>query len=163
MAVELGLIYSLIMAVRQGLSRLLQASFSRAFSSSSSVLLYVHRDHINPCTAPDCIVSGLKDARSTCKQYIFRSYNPSAFKAMRFDNNSFICQCEKENRKDYGFQISHYYWSFSSEIIAMKGLKDYQDGSGQDVHLDFHTAPELSSVHFLFQWRKDIATHRWSL
>ena len=30
---------------------------------------------------------------------------------------------KKRNRKDEEFQISHFYWSFSSDIIAMKGLR----------------------------------------
>ena len=29
-----------------------------------------------------------------------------------------------EEKKAYGFQISHFYWSFSSDITAMKGLTD---------------------------------------
>ena len=33
------------------------------------------------------------------KQYIFRSYNVSTFNAMRFNENPFPCQCEKENKK----------------------------------------------------------------
>ena len=32
------------------------------------------------------------------------------------------CQCEKENKKGEGFHILHLYWSFSSDITAMKDL-----------------------------------------
>ena len=55
---------------------------------------------INPFTAPACKNSaGWKMHGGTCKQYMFRSYNPSNFNAMRFDKNPFTCQSEKENRK----------------------------------------------------------------
>ena len=47
------------------------------------------------------------------------------------DKKSLHKPVRKGKQKGYGFKISHYYWSFSSEIMAMKGLKDYQDGSGQ--------------------------------
>ena len=39
---------------------------------------------------------------------------------MRFDGNLFTYQCEKENK---GFQISHFCCSFSSGIMAVKGLR----------------------------------------
>ena len=62
-----------------------------------------------------------------CKEYIFQSYNTSTFSAMRFDENPFTCQCEKENKKVSGFQISHFYWSFSSNTMAVKAyLGDIQ-------------------------------------
>ena len=32
------------------------------------------------------------------KQYIFRFYDTFAFNHMRFDENLFICQCEKEDK-----------------------------------------------------------------
>ena len=47
----------------------------------------------------------------------------STFNAMCFDENSFTCQCKKEDRNSYGFQILHFYWLFSSDIMAVKGLK----------------------------------------
>ena len=42
---------------------------------------------------------------------------------MCFDENPLTCQCEKEDEKAEGFQMSHFYWSFSSDIMAIKGLK----------------------------------------
>ena len=33
------------------------------------------------------------------QMYIFRSYNTSTLNALRFDENSFQCQCEKEDKK----------------------------------------------------------------
>ena len=45
----------------------------------------------------------------------------SDFNAMRFNDNPFTCQCEKEKKNAYGFQTSHLYWSFLNDIIAVKG------------------------------------------
>ena len=59
----------------------------------------------------------------TCKQYIFRSYNTFTFSATRFDENPFTCQCEKEDKKAEGFQISLSYWSFTNDVTAVKGLR----------------------------------------
>ena len=50
----------------------------------------------------------------TCKQYTFN--------AMHFDENSFTCRCNKEGKKAEGFQIWHFYRSFSSDVMAAKGL-----------------------------------------
>ena len=61
---------------------------------------------------------------SACKQYIFRSYN-ICINAMRFDENPFTFQCEKEDKKAYGSQISHFYGSFSNDIMAVKGLNEF--------------------------------------
>ena len=52
----------------------------------------------NPFTAPARKFSGLKDAR-TCMQKV---YFP-IFNAVRFDENPFACQGEKENKKAKGF------------------------------------------------------------
>ena len=38
------------------------------------------------------------------------------------DENPFTCQCEKEGKKAQGFQVSHFYWLFSSDIMAVTGL-----------------------------------------
>ena len=79
---------------------------------------------INPFAAPACKMSGLKDARKQC---IFRSYGSSTFNVIRFDENPFICLCEKEDKKAEGFQIWHFYWSFSNDILAVKGLSYESD------------------------------------
>ena len=39
-----------------------------------------------------------------CKQYIFRSYSTSTFSAMRFYENSFTCQSEKDGKRLKGFK-----------------------------------------------------------
>ena len=57
-----------------------------------------------------------------CKHYILQSYNTSTFNAMRLDENPFTRQCKKEDKKAEGFQISHFYWLFLSDIVAVKGL-----------------------------------------
>ena len=41
---------------------------------------------------------------------------------MNFDKNRFTCQGEKEDKMAQGFQISHCYWSFLSDIMAVKWL-----------------------------------------
>ena len=50
----------------------------------------------------------------TCKQCIFWSYNTSTSNAICFNENLFTFWCEKEN--------NNFYWSFSSYIMAAKGL-----------------------------------------
>ena len=46
----------------------------------------------------------------------------SIFNAMRFEENPFTCQYEKEDKKAEMFQISHFYGSLSNDIMAVKGL-----------------------------------------
>ena len=48
--------------------------------------------------------------------------NTSTFSAMRFDEDPFTCKYETESKKASRFQISYFYWSFSSDIITVKGL-----------------------------------------
>ena len=58
-----------------------------------------------------------------CKQCISDpSYNTSTFNAVRFDENPFTCLCNKEDEKAEGFQIWYFYWSLSSDIMAVKEL-----------------------------------------
>ena len=65
---------------------------------------------------------GWKVHGCACKQSIFQSYNTSTFTAVCFDETPFTCQCEKEDKKAEGVQISHFYWSFLSHVMAVKGL-----------------------------------------
>ena len=46
------------------------------------------------------------------------------FKSMCFEENPSMCQCENEDRKSQGFQILRFYWSFSTDIMAVMGLID---------------------------------------
>ena len=41
---------------------------------------------------------------------------------MLFDGDPFAYHCNNNNKKVYGFQISHFYGSFSNDTTAMKGL-----------------------------------------
>ena len=57
------------------------------------------------------------------KQYISRSYHTSTFNAIHFYENPFTCECEIEKEKPEAFQISPFYWPFSNDIMAVKGLR----------------------------------------
>ena len=72
---------------------------------------------LNPFTVTACKISGLNGANS-----IFSGPVTAIFNAVRFDETPFTCQYEKEDKKTEGFQISHFYGSFSSDIMAVKGL-----------------------------------------
>ena len=64
---------------------------------------------------------------------------------MRLDESLFTCQCKNENRKAQGFKISHFHCSFSSDIMAVKGLSrfpwclptEYKQVPGNGVETDF--------------------------
>ena len=65
---------------------------------------------------------GWKIHGPACNQCILRSYNTSTFNPIHFAENPFTCQWEKE-KKASGFQIWHFQWSFSSDILTVKGLR----------------------------------------
>ena len=78
---------------------------------------------VNPITAPACKISGLKDARTRLQTV----YIPGPITHLL----SMLCvwmkilshaSAKKETKKAEGFQISRLYWSFSSDIKAVKGL-----------------------------------------
>ena len=56
---------------------------------------------VNPCTAPACKISGMKDARTRLQTVYFQSYNTSTVNAIitRFDENRLTCVCENEDKK----------------------------------------------------------------
>ena len=58
-----------------------------------------------------------------CKQYTSRSYNASTFNTISFDEFFFTYQCEKGDKNAEEFQISQFYWLFSSDVMTVKGLK----------------------------------------
>ena len=68
---------------------------------------------------------------------IFSSPITSTFNAMHLDESPFTCQCQKEDKKASEFQISHFYWSFSSDIIAVKGLSAAHLADCTNVSLSF--------------------------
>ena len=86
------------------------------------------QQNLNHFIAPACTVSGLKKCIDS-NGNVFWSYNTCTFKALRFDENPFTCQCENEIKKAEGFQISHFHWSFSSDIMAVMGLNVVQSSS----------------------------------
>ena len=67
---------------------------------------------------------------------------------MRFDENPSTCQCEKETEKASGFQISHFYWSFSSNTMAAKGLSVFEGHSiaGRMLHQHRPGLPKQTSA-----------------
>jgi len=69
----------------------------------------------NPFTAPTCKISGMNDER-TRLQSLFSGPK------ICFQCFAFWCQCEKEDKQAEGFQISHFYGSFSNDIMAVKWL-----------------------------------------
>ena len=55
-------------------------------------------------------------------QSIFSGPITSVLNAMRFNGDLFTCQCDEEDKKAEGFQISNCYCSFSSDVVAVKVL-----------------------------------------
>ena len=53
---------------------------------------------------------------------IFRSYNKSTFNTVRFTKIHLQANAKKKTKIVSGFQIWPFYWSFSSDTIAVKGL-----------------------------------------
>ena len=77
------------------------------------------------CTVATCVRACVRACvhRRACKQYMFLVLEHIyTFSAMRFGESPFTCQCEKGGKNAEGFQTSHFYWSFSSDIMAVKGL-----------------------------------------
>ena len=44
---------------------------------------------------------------------------------MHFDEDPFICQREKEDEKAERFQISHFSWWFSNDIMIIMAVKGH--------------------------------------
>ena len=62
-------------------------------------LVFSHMGCLTPSLLQHVKFPGWKMLGLTCKQYIFRSYSTSTFNDMRFDENPFTRQWEKEDRK----------------------------------------------------------------
>ena len=94
----------------------------KLFSSGgySDYLFVLFVCFFNPLTAPAYKLSGLK-ATGTCLQTVCFEF--PIVNAVRFDENPFPCQCENKDKKAKRFQISHFYWSFFSYIMAVEGLR----------------------------------------
>ena len=72
----------------------------------------------DPFTAPACQISGLKDAWTHLQTVYFRSYTVY-FQCDVFQWKSFHVPVWKSSQR---FQILHFDWLFSSDIMAVKGL-----------------------------------------
>ena len=99
---------------------------SRIRRSNHWAIPVLWRSHwvcLTPSLPPACTISGLNDA-GTCLQAnsIFSGPITSIFNSMLFDGDPFAYHCNNNNKKVYGFQISHFYGSFSNDTTAMKGL-----------------------------------------
>ena len=78
---------------------------------------------VNPFTATGCKIFRAEWCTDAPANSIFSGPVTSIFSAMRFDENPFSqANAIKEDKKTEGFQISHFYGSFSSDM-AVKGLK----------------------------------------
>ena len=78
---------------------------------------------INPFTAQDCKISGQKNwTHAPANSNMLQSYNKSNFNVTDFDENPFTCKYLEENKKAAGIEISHFYWLFSSDVMAVNGL-----------------------------------------
>ena len=76
---------------------------------------------------------GWKMQRRALQTVSFQSYNTSTFNAMRFDETPLTCQCENGDKKVSKLQILHFYWSFSSDVMAVKGLRQLRHSTMQVV------------------------------
>ena len=65
-----------------------------------------------------------------------------------FDEDPFACQCEKEDRNSLEFKIWHFYWSFSSDVMAVKGLNTWLD-----IIIPHHSIALLRIIHTDFDNR----------
>ena len=75
-------------------------------------------NNINPFTAK----FPAERCRDEPANSIFSGPVTSTFNVRRCDESPFTCQREKEDKKAQRFPMSHFYWSFSNNIVAVKGL-----------------------------------------
>ena len=65
----------------------------------------------------------------------------STLNAMRFGDNPFTCKYKKEEKK------AHFYWSFSNDIKAEKGLNSFHleaEKGLNSFHLAAHFQPQMT-------------------
>ena len=53
------------------------------------------------------------------------------------DESPLTCQCEREDKKASGFQISHFYSLVPSDIMAVKELRLQPEPSGTSASQDY--------------------------
>ena len=89
-----------------------------------SVVFSPLKHSFNLFTAPDCKISGLKGARTRLKNSIVFGLITNMFSMLCVLTKTLShAGAKKENKKAEGFQVLHFYWSFSNDIMAVKGLK----------------------------------------
>ena len=72
--------------------------------------------HLNPFTVPACQISGLNRCTDApANSIVSGPVNSGTLNAMCFDKTPFTSQFEAEDRRAERFQISLFYWSFSSD------------------------------------------------
>ena len=102
------------------------------------------RYSLNPFTVPVCKISRLKIHGRVCQQHIFWSFNKSTFIIFwSFNKSTFIIVCLmkilvyanskerkkkkkkriRKNEKNKDLIFFHFYWSFSTDITAVTGLR----------------------------------------
>ena len=101
----------------------------------------LHRHYLTPSLPQPAKFPGSTMPHGcACKQYIFWSYNTSAFSAIPFQESPFTCQCEKEDRTAFkGFRFCTLTdWSSSSDVMAMKRLNQTSENWAKDVERSFY-------------------------
>ena len=78
--------------------------------------------NLNPFTATAWRISGAERCMDEPAHGIVSGPIPAILNAMRFNGDPFTCHCDEEDKKTYGFQISHFYCSFSTDVMAVKVL-----------------------------------------
>ena len=79
------------------------------------------QNHFNPSLPPPVKFLGWKTQGRACKQYIFRSYNIS-FQCYALWWKSFHMPVQKRWQKGLNVSNFRHYWSFLSDIMAVKEL-----------------------------------------
>ena len=110
-------------------------------------LLRLYSDHFISFSAAACIISELKDAR-TRLQTICSGPITHLLSILWIFMKIFHMPERKRKRKTWGFQISHFYWSFSSDTRAVKGLNIWKTLTHL-VHAGYFGCFRPSSTEFL--------------
>ena len=83
--------------------------------------------NLNPFTATAWRISGAERCMFAPAHSIVSGPIPASLNAMRFNGDPFPCHCDEEDKKAYGGGgggggISHFYCSFSTDVMAVKVL-----------------------------------------
>ena len=92
--------------------------------TTAAVRERIKTQELNPFTAAASTISGMNNSGMHLQTLsIFFAPVASTFTAVCFDENPLTRQCVNEGRNSSGFQILYLYCSFSSDVMAVKGLK----------------------------------------